>query len=74
MKKTLQVREAAALLSCSPRTIYNLIAMGHITAFRFGIGNRSLRIYAESLEQYVHRQIDRFCFEEEIIKDSGNGV
>lgn len=53
-KCLLQVREAAALLNCSQRTIYRLIQSGDLQALKI---RNCLRIPKKSISEYVSQQI-----------------
>ena len=51
MDEFISPRQAAKLMDCSKRHIYDLIARNKIKAFRAGI----VRIYRSSFEEYLKR-------------------
>jgi len=51
---------AAEILSCSERTVYNLVRDGHLHGYSRSRGSRGLRIMARELRDYVNSiRIDR---------------
>ncbi|MBT3258609.1 MAG: helix-turn-helix domain-containing protein [Deltaproteobacteria bacterium] len=54
MKKSLTVNETAEILKVSRRQIYYLVSMSEFDCFKIGAG---LRILAESVEDFINRQI-----------------
>ena len=55
-KTFLSIREAAEILSVSPTSVYRMIKAGKLPAVR--IGERSLRIRAGDLDQYIEARRD----------------
>lgn len=55
LEKTVLVapREAAAMLSCSERTVHNLVREGEIHAYSKRKGAKGLRFLASELREYV---------------------
>ena len=54
MKKLITVKEAAASLSSSEKTVRRLIASGHLKACKI---RGALRVDAKSMEEYVTKQL-----------------
>jgi excisionase family DNA binding protein len=54
-------QEAAKVLRVSVRTVYSLIAAGHLQACRIGCGQGVLRIHCDDLQAFIHqrRGLDR---------------
>jgi excisionase family DNA binding protein len=50
--KYLRVIEVAAYLNVSPRSIYDLISAGELTAVKFGQGRKGLRVLSESVLKF----------------------
>lgn len=66
IKRLLRPDEVATLLSVSKRSVYRLIADGHMPALKVG---STLRIALEDLDKYIRDQRDAFALENGITCD-----
>jgi excisionase family DNA binding protein len=57
---TLTAKEVAKKLRCGRTTVYDLVQAGKLRSYRVGSGNKQpgIRIYAESVEEYLQAQGD----------------
>lgn len=70
-RRYLRVDEAAAVLSCSPREIYRLMASGELRCFKIG-EKKGLRIVADSLDAFIARRIEEYGAENGGFCDHGD--
>lgn len=52
-KQLYRVREVAAILSCSERTVYRLIKDGFLASHKPHPGHKGTKVLAKSIREYV---------------------
>lgn len=55
MSELLTAKEVAGLLRCSLTTVYCLFDGGHLRGFRLNPDGKGIRIFAESVPEYIAR-------------------
>ncbi len=56
----MRVKEAAARLEVSPKTVYALVAAGELRCYRVGLGRGCIRIAEEHIAEYLGKAEPKF--------------